>query len=493
MVTDEQVRLLRKKREMGKTLEAAAAAAGMCERTARTWKEGPLPSATKTERGWRTRKDPFAKHWESVVVPLLKNDKEGELQAKTILGELQRRHPKLYSSSQLRTLQRRVRDWRALEGPAQEVYFQQEHPPGREGALDFTNCNALGVTIAGVLFPHLLFTFRLSHSRWQWIELASSETFEALLRGFQGALWALGGVPEVVRHDNLSAATRELKRSGGRALTKRWQEVMDHYGCASTRIRPGKSNENGGAEKGNHLLKSLLGQQLLLRGSTDFDSTDAYLEWARAKLDQEINARKAEALALERAHLKALPSSRLPEYTVYKGKVRRWSTVRVNGRAYSVPSRLIGHEVTAHQHADTVEIFYDGTSIETMPRLIGDRTTRVDYRHVIWSLVRKPGAFARYKFREELFPTPAFRKAYDLLSHWRPERGDIEYVRILHLAASTMESRVDQALIALIDGGARFDYAAVQAAAAPPTSSAPDLKPKTPDLTRFDRLIGGGR
>ncbi len=70
MVTDEQVRLLRKKREMGKTLEAAAAAAGMCERTARTWKEGPLPSATKTERGCRTRKDPFAKHWESVVVPL---------------------------------------------------------------------------------------------------------------------------------------------------------------------------------------------------------------------------------------------------------------------------------------------------------------------------------------------------------------------------------------------------------------------------------------
>jgi len=493
MLTDEQVRVLRKKREMGKTQETAAAAAGMSVRSARTWEAGQLPSATKKTRDWRTRADPFEEHWESDVVPLLQADKKGVLQAKAVLGELIRRHEGRYSRTQLRTLQRRVRDWRALHGAGQEVYFPQEHPPGREGALDFTNCNALGVTIAGVLFPHLLFTFRLSHSGWQWIELASSETYEALLRGFQGALWALGGVPDVVRHDNLSAATRELKKSGGRALTTRWQAVMDHYGCRSTRIKPGKSNENGGAEKGNHLIKSMLEQQLLLRGSRDFDSTEHYLAWARERLGEELNAAKSAALAGERDHLNALPSSRLPNYTVYKARVRRWSTVRVNARAYSVPSRLIGHEVTAHQHADTVEVYYGDTLVETMPRLVGDRGVRIDYRHVIWSLVRKPGAFARYKYREELFPTPAFRQAYDLLQAWREERGDIEYVRILHLAASTMESRVHEALVTLIDAGARFDYAAVQAAAAPPASSVPDLKPMTPDLSRFDRLIGGAR
>lgn len=492
MVTDEQVRLLRRKRTMeSKTQEAAAAAAGMSVRTARDWEHGPLPSQRKKKRGWRTRPDPFASVWESDVVPLLRADKERRLEALTVLGELQHRYPGKFPDGQLRTLQRRVRDWRAVHGPDQEVFFEQEHPPGREGAFDFTNCNALAVTIAGVLFPHLLFTFRLSSSGWQWLELAFSETYEALLRGVQGALWALGGVPEVLRHDNLSAATRELKKGSGRALTTRWKAVMDHYGSRSTRINAGKSNENGGAEKGNDLLKSLIEQQLIVRGSRNFDSVEQYIDWVRGKVAEKINVPKAEAIAAERRQLKSLPAHRLPDYTKYTATVRRWSTVRVGGRAYSVPSRLKGHEVAAHQYADTVEIHYCGTHIETMPRLRGERAVRIDYRHVIWSLVRKPGAFARYKYREELFPTPAFRLAYDRLAEWRGERGDIEYVRVLHLAASTMESRVEQALVELLESGERFDYAAVQAAASPPSSQVPDIKPKTPDLKKFDRLIGG--
>lgn len=266
---------------------------------------------------------------------------------------------------------------------------------------------------------------------------------------------------------------------------------MDHYDCRSTRINAGKSNENGGAEKGNDLLKSLIEQQLIVRGSRDFDSVEQYIDWVREKVAQKINGPKAEAIAAERAHLKPLPAHRLPDYTKYTATVRRWSTVRVGGRAYSVPSRLKNHQVTAHQYADTVEVWYGGTHIETMPRLRGERTVRIDYRHVIWSLVRKPGAFARYKYREELFPTPAFRQAYDLLTQWRGERGDIEYVRVLHLAASTIESRVDQALIELMESEKRFDYAAVQAAAAPQSSRVPDIKPKTPDLKKFDLLIGG--
>ena len=240
MVTDEQVRLLRQKRMDGKTQKTAAAIAGMSERTARSWKKGPLPSQTKQPRTWRTREDPFEGVWKTDIVPLLKADKRGVLRGPTILEELQERHPERgFTDGQLRTLQRRVSDWRAIHGPDQEIYFSQEHPPGREAALDFTHATGLGVTIVGVAFAHLLFTFKLSFSSWTWVQVAFSETFEALVRGLQGALWELGGAPDVVRHDNLSAATHELKKSAGRKLTTRFRGVLDHYSLASTRIRPG--------------------------------------------------------------------------------------------------------------------------------------------------------------------------------------------------------------------------------------------------------------
>jgi len=245
MVSDAQVRLLRQKRMEGKTQEAAAAAAGMSVRTARTWARGPLPAAGKTPRSWRTRPDPFAAVWEQDIVPLLTADDAGVLEATTVLDVVAERHGTRYGPSQLRTLQRRVRDWRALHGPGQEVYFEQVHPPGREAAVDFTHASELGVTIAGTLPRHLLFQFVLSASGWRWVAIAFGETFEALVAGLQGALWALGGVPAVLRSDNLSAATHELKRSGGRALTTRFAAVLDHYGMASTRIRPGEGTKTG--------------------------------------------------------------------------------------------------------------------------------------------------------------------------------------------------------------------------------------------------------
>ena len=267
MVTDAQVRLMRQKRMKGKTQEAAAAASGMSVRTARTWQSGKLPSAKEKRRSWRTRKDPFVEVWESEVLPLLMADEFGKLQAKTIFDVLLEKHPEEFEPGQLRSLQRRVRDWRAVHGPGKEVYFQQEHLPGREGQLDFTHATELGITIAGEAFVHLLFQFVMSYSGWRYVCIALGETFEALASGLQGALWELGGAPEIARSDNLSAATRELKRSRGRALTKRFKDVLDHYGMRSTRIRPRKSHENGVAEKSHHTLKTALEQALLIRGS----------------------------------------------------------------------------------------------------------------------------------------------------------------------------------------------------------------------------------
>jgi hypothetical protein len=196
---------------------------------------------------------------------------------------------------------------------------------------------------------------------------------------------------------------------------------------------------------------------------------------------------------VERQHLEPLPSHPVPNYTEHQPTVRRWSTIRVASRAYSVPSRLIGHEVEVRQYADELAVYYRGQLIETIPRLRGDQDVRIDYRHVIWSLIRKPGAFARYKYREELFPTMTFRRAYDALVGWRGERADVEYVRILHLAASTMEVLVERALEQVLATGDRFDYVAVKALANPEPTVVPDISIGTPDLTRYDRLLGRAR
>ena len=476
----------------GKTLAAAAAAAGMSERAARQWQSGALPSTAKAPRTWRTREDPFAEVWASEVVPQLVADTDGRLQVLALFKALCRRHPGRFQPGQLRTLQRRVREWRVADGPDREVYFEQVAVPGREAAFDFTDASDLGVTIRGVVFPHLLFEWVLSYSKWTYVTLAVSETFEALVAGLQGALWTLGAVPAVLRHDNLSAATHELKRSGGRQLTVRFQQVLDHYGLDSSRIQPGKPHENGVAEQAHFRTKTAIEQALLLRGDRDFVDESAYLGFVRAVVDEERNRPAASRLAEESLYLRPLPAARVPEYTTFQCRVRKWSTIRIGNRIYSVPSRLIGHTVEARQHPSTVEVLYGGRVLCTMPRLRGAEDHRIDYRHIIGSLVRKPGAFARYRFREELFPSLTFRAAYDALGRTHGERADVEYVRLLHLAATTSERQVEAALRARLDAGDTCEYASVQAEVRPPVPTVPQVHIPRPDLTRYDALLTRG-
>ena len=289
-------------------------------------------------------------------------------------------------------------------GPDREVYFEQVAVPGREAAFDFTDAGSLGVTLGGVAFPHLLFEWVLSYSRWTYVGLARSETFEALVSGLQGALWTLGAAPAMLRHDNLSAATHELRRSGGRQLTARFRQVLDHYGLRSSRIQPGKPHENGVAEQAHFRTKTAIEQALLLRGDRDFVDEAAYLRFVRLVVDEARNAPAAARRAEERPYLRPLPSARIPEYTTFECRVRKWSTIRVGGRVYSVPSRLIGHTVETRQHPSTVEVLYGGRVVCTMPAVagLGGAPNRLPPHH------REPGpeagAFARYRFREELFP-----------------------------------------------------------------------------------------
>lgn len=247
-----------------------------------------------------------------------------------------------------------------------EVFFEQVHVPGREAAIDFTDGRELDVSVRGADFRHLPFQYVLSYSGWTWVGLAFGETFEALSAGIQGAIWELGGTTEVLRSDNLSAATHELKLSGGRGLTTRYAALLAHYGMRSTRIRAGESHENGVVEKRHHPSKSAIAQALVIRGRRDFDSAADYLKFVREVVARH-NRRVDPRLADERIALRPLPAAAVPAYSQYETRVRCWSTVRVAARTYSVPSRLIGHVVEARVHPDTVEIYYRGRLVEGLP------------------------------------------------------------------------------------------------------------------------------
>jgi hypothetical protein len=492
MVTNAQVRRLRQKLMEKLTQEAAAAAAGMSSRTARRWQSGPVPSEKKARRWWRTRPDPLAEVWEPEVVPLLKRDEKGVLRATTLLAVLREKRPGVFGDGIVRTLQRRMKEWRILNGQPKEVYFEQVHEPGRQGAFDFTHGTELGVTVQGKLFEHLFFEFVLLFSRWTYVALAFSETFEALVSGLQGALWKLDGVPyESARQDNLTAATHEIN-GGGRELNQRFKAVLDHYGLRSSRIRAGEAHENGSVEQRHYRTKQAIAEALVLRGSRDFESAAAYEAFAQEVVERTHNQKVAAKLAEERPYLRALPPARLPDYSTYRPIVHRWSTMRVVRHTYSVPSCLIGEMVEARVFADHVEVHYAGKLMETMDRIRGNKEHRIDYRHVIRSLVTKPAAFAHYRYREDLFPTLTFRRAYDALRETRGDRADVEYVRILHLAATTLESQVDQALEELLAVARPFDYADVRDRVRPETPTIPTLALPAPDLAVYDRLLVAG-
>jgi hypothetical protein len=287
----------------------------------------------------------------------------------------------------------------------------------------------------------------------------------------------------------LSAATHELPVSGGRALTRGYQSLLDHYELKSTRIFPRKAHENGVVEQAHRRTKSILAQMLVLRGSHDFPSVDEYQRWVREVIEREHNALLGEKLVEERQHLRPLPVIALPAYTTFTVMVRRWSTIRVVNHTYSVPARLIGARVRVHLHHDQLEVYYAGQLVERLPRLRGQRWARIDYHHVIWSLVKKPGAFARYRWREELFPSLVFRRPYDALRGCHGERADPEYVRILDLAAASGEQLVERTLGELLNGGERFDADRVRHTVRPERPSVPTVTMGAPDLKVYDALL----
>ena len=489
MITDQQVRLLMKELGRNKPLTTAAAKAGISERTARRWRQrGVLPGETVKPRYWRTREDPFADVWLEVEAML---DLDAGLQAKLIFEQLQKQHPGRFEPGQLRTLQRRIRRWRALRGPDKEVFFPQELEPGWQCQSDFTDMGRLGVQVGGRPYRHLVYHFVLAYSNWEWVRIAHSESFEALGEGLQESLWVLGSVPREHRTDNLSAATHELKTSHGRAYNERYLEMLGHYGMEPSRNTPGRAHENGDIEAANQHYKRAVRQRLMLRGSPAFTSEEHYGRFLRA-VARGRNEGRWKRLEQERKRMRELPATALPAYRTVFATVTKWSTARVSGKAYSVPSRLIGRRVEVRLRASQVEFRLDGELVGECERIVGGRPWKVDYRHVIGSLLRKPGAFPRYAYREALFPTLVFRQAYDALSESGKSGADLEYLRILHLAATTLESSVEAELRRQLEAGQRPDSEAIRAMlepARPSSAAAVAMAPLQPELSSYDELL----
>jgi len=266
MVTDEQVRRLRKLSNTEKNQEIAASKAGMDPTTARRYLGlGRLPSEMKQDRRWRTREDPFNEVWSAVQQQVQESP---GLEAKTLFEWLQREYPGRFSDGQIRTLQRRIKQWRVTEGPAQEVYFGQVHVPGRLCASDFTHMTGLEITLDRQTFAHLVYHFVLTYSNWETGTICYSESLESLSEGWQNAVWELGAVTVEHRTDSLTSAVNNM--SHPEEFNRRYEGLMKYYGVKPRHTNPASPNENGDVEQSHHRFKRAVEQALLLRGSRDF-------------------------------------------------------------------------------------------------------------------------------------------------------------------------------------------------------------------------------
>ena len=469
----------------------------MDRKTARKYVEaGMLPSEMARPRDWRTRPDPFEEHWPELEERLRLTP---ELEAKTLFELLVEQHADRYDAGQLRTLQRRVKRWRAAHGPDREIVFGQQHRPGEAAQTDFTRTAELAVTIVGQLFVHMLCVLVLPYSNWQWATVCLSESMAGLRKGVQRALFQLGRVPRYHQTDNSTAATHKIPdgqaacfEDGKRPFNADYIALMQHFGMTPRTTAVGAKEQNGDVESSNGALKRRLEQALLLRGSRDFESAEAWQQFVD-QVARKANAHRGRRVGEDLAAMRELAVAKLPEYSEEDACVSEWSTVRVKHCAYSVPSRLMREWVRVRIFEDRIEVRYADEIQLACERLVGRNRHRIDYRHMIWSLVRKPGAFARYVYREEMFPSVVFREAYDAIQVLHAgTKGDLEYLRILHLAASTMESDVAVALSLLQMAGKAITADAVKEmiAAAPTSIAVPQLASPVVMLAEYDVLLG---
>ena len=473
------------------TQELAAAKAGISERSARRIENAVTLPSQHPRRYWRSRPDPFAGVWDAEVVPLLQ--RAPKLMAITLLRKLQEDHPDCFPDGMLRTLQRHVRRWRALEGPPKEVFFPQEHAPGYRGLSDFTAMDELRVTIADAPFAHLLYHFVLAFSRWEHVEVvAGGESFEALSKGLQNALWQAGGAPQEHRSDSLSAAFKNLTEE--QDFTVRYTALLEHYGMAGTRNNRGLSHENGSVESSHRYLKEAIDQALLLRGHRDFDDRSAYEGFVREAVMRR-NRRNAAAFRIEREQLQNLPTRRSTDFVEEEARVTRCGTFTVRGILYSAPSRLIGHRLKVRLYSDRLDCYLSGALVLTLARGVrspgSGRGRMLDYRHFIDALKRKPQAFKGLAFRDALFPREAYRRTWEQLDLRLTQRQACQtMIALLEMAARDgIEALLAERLEALLVAGALPDVKELREEFAPRQAELPQITVEIPTASVYDALL----
>jgi len=433
-ITEQQIRLYMTSKNKGDSQQVASAKAGLSVRSGGRIDKGDLTTEF-TPRHWRTRKDPLDPVWDLKIVPLL--EAIPSLQPSTLFEWLIDNYPDEYSTTIKRTLQRRVKQWKALHGPEREVMFRQEKTPGQLGLSDFTLLKRIEITLNGEAFKHLLYHYRLAFSGWSYIKvILGGESFAALSTGLQTALWLSGGSPKEHRTDSLSAAFNNQAEK--EQLTIRYQQLCKHYDIKATRNTPGKSHENGAIESPHGHFKRRLEQALLLRGSTDFNSVDEY----QVFIDEVVRKKNRACYALlteERQRLTPLPKRRTHDYVEHYTRVTSSSTIDIRRVTYTVPSRLIDEKICVHLFDDRLELYCGHVLAETLPRLYASGRQRkrcVNYRHVIASLVRKPQAFRSSQLRDDLLPSEDYRKIWLLVDETLEAKAACRFiVKLLALAA----------------------------------------------------------
>ena len=405
-----------------------------------------------------------------------------------------RRRPELPEGVR-RALERRIRAWRAQQGPEREVMFRQVHEPGRMGLSDFTEMGDLGVEVAGVPLDHRLYHFRLACSGFGHVHvILGGESFVALAEGLQNALWALGGAPHEHRSDSLSAAFRNLSRDARIDLTARYEALCAHYGMEPTRNNRGVAHENGAIEGPHGHLKSAISDALLLRGTRTFETLEEY----RGFIDEIVsrkNARNAKRIEAERAYLKPLPLVRTTDYEELPVFVTSWCGFSLRRVFYTVPSRLIGHRLRVRLYDDRLELLIGGTHLMTLqrgrPGPDGKRGHVVDYRHVIHALRRKPMALMNLVYREQLFPREAYRRTFHFLLERYGERiackTTVELLSMAHERGC--EAELAELLSAQLDAGEAPDLKALGERFAPDPARLPEVCVHLAPLSDYEALI----
>jgi len=490
-ITQEQVKLYMSHRKQPTHTQASSAAkAGISERTARRIDTGQHQTGTTLPRQYKTRKDPFNGAFEKHLVPLL--ELEPKLQPITLLEALEELEPGQFDNSHLRTLQRRVKRWRAQEGPEQEVIFQQKHIAGDMGISDYTWANELKITIRGEEFKHKLYHYRLVYSGWTYAQVVlGGESFESLSAGLQNALWQSGGVPTSHRTDSLSAAFNNHYEQ--EKLTERYEKLCQYYGIKATRNNKGIAHENGAIESPNGHLKRKVEQKLLLRGSRDFARLSDY-EAFIDKIIRKINKGCKTRFDEEKKHLKLLPGRRTNDFSELYTRVTTRSTISVKRVTYTVPSRLIGTRLLVHIYDERLDLFYGHELTLTLNRIYAHRHIRsraINYKHIIHSLAKKPNAFKSSAYRDDIVPEGDFTLIWTHLKQTGIHDEDCHYMVSLLSIADTYdcEEALGRFVLTSLEAGNRVSIRQCREFFAPVSTEMPQLTHQQHDLSSYNALL----